>query len=72
MPKAGLTVAVDSGHWQGRGGINTERRKGREWGRTAQPSPAQLPRSQGPGPERCLLHSGCAGRQSVRPSVSQA
>lgn len=34
----------------------TEGKRGVEWGKTAQPSPAQLPRTQGPGPEQCLLH----------------
>lgn len=73
VPKAGLTVAVDSGHWQGRGGINSERRKGREWGKTAQPSPAQLP-SSSPGPraqdpsDACCTAGVQAGSQSARPS----
>lgn len=46
-----------------------------EWGR--RPSPAQLPRTQHPGPERCLLHpTGVvyrqAGGQANRPSPIQA
>lgn len=49
MPKAGLTVAVDSGHWQGRGGINSERREGNGVGKDG-PAQPSLPRTQGPGP----------------------
>lgn len=64
--------SVSGGHWQGRGRINSERRKGTGWGKTAQPSPAQPPRALGPGPERCLLRSwvvqegGQAGRQALQ------
>lgn len=78
VPKAGLTVAVDSGHWQGRGGINSERREGNRVGKDgpAQPSPAcPGPRTQDPRDACCTV--GVAGRQadsqSVRPSrVRQA
>lgn len=61
--------SVGGGHWQGRGRINSERRKGTEWGKTAQPSPAL-----GPGPERCLMRSWVvqAGGQAGQAGVADS
>lgn len=71
MPKAGLTVAVGSGHWQGRGGINSRRREGKRVGKDGPAQPSPSAQDPGPGTRAMLVAQYSVGVQAGS-QISQA